>query len=743
METTQHERAPELSEGLKFLVTESHAQLFDVVAELLRDGGAAKLGVKEKVRWIQREGVGTGFRYLSNDWIQGHWLLSFLPQGGFCVHRSFAQDGLISEFWDLYDSRGELRSTQLEAPESVSAQEAMEMDLRCPLLDLCYNFLAHEYGRASAGTGASTDMVHAVERFLRKVNAEHVRERRRDPLIRHVFHKMLILEADPVLTWDERQLVYSGLMDGLKRVLKVKRRALGRGALIQNIEFLRLRWASFARRFKMRPLNNAWGLFYQHTISKIIWFVQTVKGNLGYSVALAVYGPFTYYFITMPMNPHAMQAVGTVRSTYLDLKSSLSSVGELLQRPQAPEENISLAAPATTIVEASAPLNAAPTTASTAPAAPTPNGFIGVSEVTRPSEAAYPLQIAGKRVDAMARYLNFVLTPDVPAVDQVPWRERMGNFKQMQIAYEEALEFAPRLGRLEQLETQYNFPMVVESAWEEMERYNNRIFKIRQKEQNLSARMKQYLTNEVNRTQQLELYLWDRLARFILDQPYVMLDQDREQKRSDYYVGRAFVFMEEMTQILGWRYPDFKKPHGYEKITEAADRYKKERKELGNILSNLKANSDLFRQKDAYSTAEFRAYMKRQWEILYLQNAKVEEASNNGLNMYIWSVRNTVWCLQSLYSAKRHFFNTHFRIDRFPMDTVIFSGRISKTEMLQERRKWYDRLVATGKLEQHRVLHDDWDSRRALYKALGFVLVGVGLVLLGLIIYAFLSRLGH
>ncbi|MBK8857893.1 MAG: hypothetical protein IPN11_09510, partial [Opitutaceae bacterium] len=37
-----------------------------------------------------------------------------------------------------------------------------------------------------------------------------------------------------------------------------------------------------------------------------------------------------------------------------------------------------------------------------------------------------------------------------------------------------------------------------------------------------------------------------------------------------------------------------------------------------------------------------------------------------------------------------HFFNTHFRIEKFPMDTVIFSGRISKTEMLHERRRWYD-----------------------------------------------------
>ncbi len=90
-----------------------------------------------------------------------------------------------------------------------------------------------------------------------------------------------------------------------------------------------------------------------------------------------------------------------------------------------------------------------------------------------------------------------------------------------------------------------------------------------------------------------------------------------------------------------------------------------------------------------------------------------------------------------------HFFNTHFRLDRFPMDMVIFSGRISKNEMMNERKKWFVRLVATGRLEQHRVAHDDWESRRTLYKALGFVMVGTGLFLLGLIIYAFLSLLVH
>lgn len=87
-----------------------------------------------------------------------------------------------------------------------------------------------------------------------------------------------------------------------------------------------------------------------------------------------------------------------------------------------------------------------------------------------------------------------------------------------------------------------------------------------------------------------------------------------------------------------------------------------------------------------------------------------------------------------------HFFNTHFRIEKFPMDTVIFSGRISKTEMLHERRRWYDRLVAEGRLEEHRV-KDDWEARKKIARTFGFIFFGLGLVLLGLIVYAMVSRL--
>jgi cytochrome b subunit of formate dehydrogenase len=89
-----------------------------------------------------------------------------------------------------------------------------------------------------------------------------------------------------------------------------------------------------------------------------------------------------------------------------------------------------------------------------------------------------------------------------------------------------------------------------------------------------------------------------------------------------------------------------------------------------------------------------------------------------------------------------HFFNTHFRLEKFPMDTVIFSGRISKAEMLHERKRWYDRLAATGKLEDHRV-HDEWTRWKDIARTFGYMFFGTGLILLVLIVVAMTTRLTH
>jgi hypothetical protein len=76
------------------------------------------------------------------------------------------------------------------------------------------------------------------------------------------------------------------------------------------------------------------------------------------------------------------------------------------------------------------------------------------------------------------------------------------------------------------------------------------------------------------------------------------------------------------------------------------------------------------------------------------------------------------------------------------MDTVIFSGRVSKTEMLHERKRWYERLLATGKLDQQRV-RDEWERWKGIARSFGYLFFGMGVILLVLIVYAMLSRLTH
>ncbi|MBW2541748.1 MAG: hypothetical protein JRF15_06625 [Deltaproteobacteria bacterium] len=87
-----------------------------------------------------------------------------------------------------------------------------------------------------------------------------------------------------------------------------------------------------------------------------------------------------------------------------------------------------------------------------------------------------------------------------------------------------------------------------------------------------------------------------------------------------------------------------------------------------------------------------------------------------------------------------HFFNVHFRPDKFPMDRVMFSGRMSKAELLSERRRLYDRWVAEGTLDKHRA-GEEWHSWKKIALPAGFIAFMVGVVLMLLIYFAMASRL--
>ena len=86
-----------------------------------------------------------------------------------------------------------------------------------------------------------------------------------------------------------------------------------------------------------------------------------------------------------------------------------------------------------------------------------------------------------------------------------------------------------------------------------------------------------------------------------------------------------------------------------------------------------------------------------------------------------------------------HFFNNHFRPSKFPLDTVMFIGSWDLEEFKEERPEEYERLKASGELEKRLV---DPPSKRVktVSYALGFTLLGIGLILLILVIIGFIQR---
>ncbi len=84
-----------------------------------------------------------------------------------------------------------------------------------------------------------------------------------------------------------------------------------------------------------------------------------------------------------------------------------------------------------------------------------------------------------------------------------------------------------------------------------------------------------------------------------------------------------------------------------------------------------------------------------------------------------------------------HFFNTHFRPDKFPIDPVIFTGRVALDEFQYDKPREYEELVESGQLEQH--LADAYpENVERGFKTFGFIALAIGLMLIGLIIYAVL-----
>jgi hypothetical protein len=616
--------------ALEGLLFRQPTDLGSVLHEMIFDGGLRFLpeAIRGQVRVGRqfREFGYSGYELIFEDHLSAKVEFTPLQFGGFAVHKLLIDGVVRRESWEIYGEDGSLLAIEPALTRNVLFVDLTNMEPACPVLAHLYNYLAHEYEQAGLGSSRSRQ-VHLIECFLRDLEAtDGVRlgalDGASDEAVRALEKRMLTAEADPVLDWEERQKVILGLIAERRKTLRTKRRAHRLSRLTVVLPAIVGRAKNFVQRVASRPGSNLAGLSYKYTIGLFIWFMATVKNNIGYSIALAIYGPFTFYFITQPLNPHAMWAVGKVRSAYLEATQNAKLALGI-------QDSLVTAVAATSIAGDSSEGTAAPSGPSGAPE---------------------------KRFEKYAPALGSMLVgTDIREVDNQDWSDRMSHFKAMQIGMESNLEFAARMGRIEQMETQLNYPMIADSAWQELERYSDRAAKILaalEASQQSGSPLATYLRAEISRSTDITLYIWDRMVRFILDHPYVVMDLSGEQVYRDYYLGRAFILLKNMTDKLGRRFPNLSKPADYKKVERLAQVFEKSRVEGATVLERLKNNSRLFSQKDRFDGHELRGYMKRQWEILYLLQMKAQEASNFGLSTYTWSIRNALWSIQSIYSTK-------------------------------------------------------------------------------------------
>jgi len=93
-----------------------------------------------------------------------------------------------------------------------------------------------------------------------------------------------------------------------------------------------------------------------------------------------------------------------------------------------------------------------------------------------------------------------------------------------------------------------------------------------------------------------------------------------------------------------------------------------------------------------------------------------------------------------------HFFNTHFRPEKFPMDTVIFTGTIPLDEFKKDRPREYEEMVRSGRLEGH-LEPTPTEATVRRWKVFGWIALSLGILLvlaiISVVFFGYLKGPGH
>ncbi len=84
-----------------------------------------------------------------------------------------------------------------------------------------------------------------------------------------------------------------------------------------------------------------------------------------------------------------------------------------------------------------------------------------------------------------------------------------------------------------------------------------------------------------------------------------------------------------------------------------------------------------------------------------------------------------------------HFFNTHLRPEKFPMDTTIFTGRMPLAELKRDKPREYEQLAASGELELYLAEPQPAVVVKA-FRIFAWIALSIGFCVVCWIIYAML-----
>lgn len=84
-----------------------------------------------------------------------------------------------------------------------------------------------------------------------------------------------------------------------------------------------------------------------------------------------------------------------------------------------------------------------------------------------------------------------------------------------------------------------------------------------------------------------------------------------------------------------------------------------------------------------------------------------------------------------------HFFNTHLRPEKFPMDTTVFTGRMSLAELKRDKPREYAALVESGRLQENLAEPHPEIVVRGI-RAFAWIALAIGSSIVVWIIYAML-----